>query len=62
MSEYRLYRIAHDHFTGVDIFDAGDDGAALDQARERVTGEAELWCGSRKIGFFASPQQVAARP
>lgn len=62
MDQYRLYFIAEDHFTGVEVLDAGDDAEAIRQALERVhEAPAELWCGGRKVRLFEPLDGVAGR-
>jgi hypothetical protein len=53
MPYYRLYHVKHDHFAGVDDFEAVDDVQAVRHAGSLDgTATAELWCGKRKIKTF----------
>lgn len=53
MPYYRLYHVQHDHFAGVDDFEAEDDVQAVRHAETlNGTATAELWCGRRKIKTF----------
>jgi len=51
MSDYRAYFIGRDqHFIGYRIFVCGDDGEAIEQAKEIFEGPTiELWCGARLV-------------
>lgn len=60
MADYRLYHIANDHFSRVEILEAADDMIAIAQAGERLAGgAAELWCGARRVRYFEGAQETA---
>ena len=51
MQEYRAYSVGREnHFIGYRILVCGDDGEAIEKAKELFEGPTiELWCGARLV-------------
>lgn len=52
---YRCLLLQNDRIVGIELIEAGTDAAALEKAREHLTGHSfttlELWAGSRRVGI-----------
>ena len=59
---FRLYFLQSDRIVSFNEFEAADDGEALALAAELADGgDAELWCGKRKVGRLAQPAAFPAQ-
>ena len=55
--DYRLYCVSEGHFVDCDVFEALDDGAAIERAGElRPHTATELWARGRKIRYRSLAQ------
>ena len=59
MASYRLYSLSPEgHIQRVEDFEAEDDGAAIAEASQRGVAPKELWCGTRRLSQWPSPEHA----
>jgi hypothetical protein len=60
MPAYRAYLLSNDHIQKPPyLIEAGDDGAAVEQARQLVDGhDVELWLGDKCLAVLKRPRKT----